>query len=386
MLSAVLLRDEIEAKLSSRIPGALSPRSQQATRLLSSGNPEIDCLLAGGLPFGAITELAGESSSGRTALAFSVLSQATHEGACALVDVDDSFDPLSAAAAGVTLSRLLWVRVKRDTYVSASQKAVATPALHQRRRTRESVQQNCGRPHPREEVKGLDRAIAAVLSDQAQFHRDKSIGTPAHVNRKLSLAHASEEQIAYDRLQPRRGDSPARHEQEPLRKEDRAATAIAGKKAHASLHTQGKAASKPGTETAWTRLDRALRATDLILQAGGFRLVVLDMGDVAPEHALRIPLATWYRFRRSAHESDCVLLVLSREGCAKSAASCVLACSPERSGTWTERGTVLSGFSHIAEVSRQRQTSHLQADIPKKAPGRVTRWNSTTPWASGKER
>lgn len=385
MESAALLRQEIEARLSNRIPGALSPRPQAVVRLLSSGNPEIDSLLSGGLSFGAITELTGEASSGRTALAFSVLSQATQEGACAWVDVDDCMDPLSAAAAGVTLSRLLWVRVKRTMHGPPSDKAPASLTSQKSRRPRESVQ-NCEGPHPREEVKGLDRAIAAVLSDKAQFRRDKSIGTPAHTNRKLSLAYADEEQGAYDRLQPRRCDYLSEHEQEPLRKEDREAAHEAGQKAHASFLAQRKTALKPDAETAWTRLDRALRATDLILQAGGFRVVVLDMGDVAPEHALRIPLATWYRFRRSAQESDAILLILSREVCAKSAASCVLECSPQMSGTRVLGGKVLSGFDHLAEVARQRHASDPLAGVPKKAPGRVTRWQSATPWSCGQVR
>jgi len=46
--SAVLKR-EIEAKLASRIPAALSPQALQAPRLTSSGVREIDALLGGGL-------------------------------------------------------------------------------------------------------------------------------------------------------------------------------------------------------------------------------------------------------------------------------------------------------------------------------------------------
>ena len=45
--SAVLKR-EIEAKLASRIPSALSPQALQAPRLMSSGVPVIDGLLGGG--------------------------------------------------------------------------------------------------------------------------------------------------------------------------------------------------------------------------------------------------------------------------------------------------------------------------------------------------
>lgn len=63
-------------------------------------------------PRGRITEIYGEASSGRTSLLYSALGQATKEEceSCALVDADDAFDPISAAAAGVELHRLLWVR------------------------------------------------------------------------------------------------------------------------------------------------------------------------------------------------------------------------------------------------------------------------------------
>ena len=62
-------------------------------------------------PRGRITEIYGAASSGRTSLLYSALAQATAEHeSCALVDADDAFDPASAAAAGVELHRLLWIR------------------------------------------------------------------------------------------------------------------------------------------------------------------------------------------------------------------------------------------------------------------------------------
>jgi hypothetical protein len=62
-------------------------------------------------PRGRITEIYGAASSGRTSLLYTALAQAcTERESCALVDADDTFDPGSAAAAGVELHRLLWVR------------------------------------------------------------------------------------------------------------------------------------------------------------------------------------------------------------------------------------------------------------------------------------
>jgi hypothetical protein len=56
-------------------------------------------------------------------------------------------------------------------------------------------------------------------------------------------------------------------------------------------------------EEAVVAMDQALRAMDLLLQAGGFGAIVLDMESVAPEHVSRIPLATWFRYRAAAERN-----------------------------------------------------------------------------------
>jgi hypothetical protein len=77
---------------------------------LPTGVAEVDAAL-GGLPRGALTEICGAASSGRTSLLLSVLAQATsRQEVCALIDTTDALDPASAAAAGIDLGRLLWVR------------------------------------------------------------------------------------------------------------------------------------------------------------------------------------------------------------------------------------------------------------------------------------
>jgi hypothetical protein len=76
-----------------------------------TGLPGLDRLLGGGFPRGGVSEVAGPASSGRTSLALALLARATERGeVAALVDVGDALDPPSAAAAGVELARLLWVR------------------------------------------------------------------------------------------------------------------------------------------------------------------------------------------------------------------------------------------------------------------------------------
>jgi hypothetical protein len=63
------------------------------------------------LPKGAISEVFGSSSCGKTALLQSFLAEAAGGGECGcIIDVRNAFDPLSAAQAGIDLRRILWVR------------------------------------------------------------------------------------------------------------------------------------------------------------------------------------------------------------------------------------------------------------------------------------
>ena len=59
-------------------------------------------------------------------------------------------------------------------------------------------------------------------------------------------------------------------------------------------------------------MEQALRVTDLLLQAGGFGAIVLDMGSLAPEHVTRIPLATWFRYRAAAERTQASVLLLTQ--------------------------------------------------------------------------
>jgi hypothetical protein len=80
-------------------------------RPLATGVPEVDGLLGGGLPRGQVSEIHGPASSGRTALAVSIVARTTRGGALvAWVDPGDRFDPGGAAEAGVDLRRVLWLR------------------------------------------------------------------------------------------------------------------------------------------------------------------------------------------------------------------------------------------------------------------------------------
>jgi len=221
MNPAQALRLQIEHSLENRFPAALSPVPR------------------------TISELTGPESSGRTSLALAFLAGRTRESlVCAWVDAGDSLDPESAAASGVSLKQLLWVR-----------------------------------------------------------------------------CHAA------------------------------------------------AAAAKP-----WARLDQALRSTDLLLQAGGFSALVLDLGSTSPEHASRIPLATWFRFRQAADRTRCSLLVLGQAQFAQSSAAVMLRCTAQHDTL--PHATVLNSLRY--EVSSDRQRQPISITGPRKPP--ASTWTAASAW------
>ncbi len=364
---AALLRREIEAKLANRIPAALSPIAQQAPRLHPIGNTRLDNLLGGGLPLRSVCEVTGPDGSGRSSIALSLLASASTEGACAYIDVSDTFSPRSAAAAGVELANLLWVRFMASTQaqVLPAKPFAASKPLDVESASHRPIHGGCGSSHPRAETKGLAPALEEMLFDKEERRRRKVQGTPGHPNQPLGLHTASQDQVEWERFNLRKVD-----ETDPLRQMDRQAAEVARLRASSSpaFNTARIREQKP-----WDRLDGALRATDQVLQSGGFRVVVLDLASVEPKQALRIPSATWFRYRRAAQESDAILLLLTQESCARSSAACVLKCS---TGEPPKIHGVLTAAPHIAEVARQR----TGPDLGRKAPGRATSWNAAPAW------
>ncbi len=84
---------------------------ERARARIATGVAALDALLGGGWPQGKVGELVGPASSGRSAAAGAAVAAATARGeVTAWLDPADAFDPASAAAAGVDLERVLWVR------------------------------------------------------------------------------------------------------------------------------------------------------------------------------------------------------------------------------------------------------------------------------------
>ena len=99
-----------ERKLDRTLTSTL-PERPGADAVAALGTDALDRALSGGLPRGQVSEVVGPASSGRTSVAWAALASATQRGeSVALIDTFDRFDPPTAHACGIDLSRLLWVR------------------------------------------------------------------------------------------------------------------------------------------------------------------------------------------------------------------------------------------------------------------------------------
>jgi hypothetical protein len=105
----------------------------------------------------------------------------------------------------------------------------------------------------------------------------------------------------------------------------------------------------------WVRcrssLEGAFRSADLVLEGGGFSLVVLDLGRIPAATVRRIPAAFWFRFRRALAATPTALVSVVPVGCAGSSAALALAVQAEGM-VW--RGNLLVGRRYRIERLRPR--------------------------------
>ena len=353
MSSAATIRLQVEAALACNIPSALTPAQKVIRPVAPTGIAELDTLLGGGLPVGAITEMVGAESSGRTSVALSFLAGIVRGGSVgAWIDVSNMFDPESAAAAGVNLSCVLWARcgVPGAKAESVPEYRFALPEKYfVAAAARKGLHGGgCG-GHPRNEVKGLPHAVGGLLQHDL-LRPEMIVSQCAEPQRRVRSERETFEQTFAAAPQPR------------LSKE---------------RYTQ---AGKP-----WTRIDQALRVTDLLLQAGGFSAIVLDMAGIAPEFAARVPLATWFRYRAAAERTRASLLLLTQHPCAKSSVELLL-----RFGQGEARrdeATVFTGIEHRLQVERRRFTQAETNVVPMRKPSQsvtAAQWRTQSAWTGAR--
>lgn len=254
MVAAAKVRIEIETKLASRVPSALTLKIKQAPELFATGVTNVDKILGGGIPRGSITEVSGTASTGKTSFGLNVIASITQlDNACAWVDTSDVLSPETAAAASVDLRRLLWLRMSKEQ------------------------------------------------------RKQKNAGTP------------------------------------------------------------------------WSRIEQALKATDLLLQAGGFGAIMLDMSDVLPQHTRRIPLTTWYRFRLAAEQARTALIFLTQSPCANSCAALVLHCDSAQVNPFNTDGETSLFECQQYQIHRERNRN--EGSIFHTKPSLRVEWATETLWS-----
>jgi hypothetical protein len=67
--------------------------------------------------------------------------------------------------------------------------------------------------------------------------------------------------------------------------------------------------------------EHAMRAADLLLHAGGFGVVLLDICEASPRVLNRIPLSYWYRFQRAIENTPTILVVCAEISQVRSSSS-----------------------------------------------------------------
>jgi hypothetical protein len=165
------------------------------------------------------------------------------------------------------------------------------------------------------------------------------IGAMVDTFDRLDLASATAAGIVLDRLLWVRGQAITRMQETGLRTHPDAWGVV------------------PGPSGLFDRtLDRALKALNLILQAGGFGIVAIDLADVPPMVLKRIPFTTWLRVQRAIEGSDTACVLVTPEPLARSAGGLTLTLSAR--ATWagsSDQSRRFSGFDMNTRIVSPRR-------------------------------
>jgi hypothetical protein len=105
-------------------------------------------------------------------------------------------------------------------------------------------------------------------------------------------------------------------------------------------------------------LEQVLKTTDLILQSGGFGLVVPDLAGIPDQFSRRIPLASWFRFQHAVEPAKTALLVVSESPRTQSCAALVIK-------LWNQLSAVSHQLSGKPSHTQILESMQLQAEITR---------------------
>jgi recombination protein RecA len=137
-----------------------------------------------------------------------------------------------------------------------------------------------------------------------------------------------------------------------------------------SAHGMAKIA-RGGGPVEWA-VDRALKALNLVLQAGGFGVVAIDLAD-APGAALRhLPFTTWLRVQRAVEGRDTACVLVTPEPIARSAGGITLTLASHTAWTGScERPRVAGADVHLRVVSPRRRVGGEVTVMARAAEGGI---------------
>lgn len=98
--------------------------------------------------------------------------------------------------------------------------------------------------------------------------------------------------------------------------------------------------------------ENALKSCDLLIQAGGFGLVVFDLADTPEREARRIPLASWFRLRHAAERVGAALIAITKRINAQSCSTLQIEMRRKRT---ISAGHLLKGVAIEAESRKYFQ-------------------------------
>jgi recombination protein RecA len=117
-------------------------------------------------------------------------------------------------------------------------------------------------------------------------------------------------------------------------------------------------------------LERAIKAFGLVLEAGGFAVVALDLGDAAPVDLARLPFTTWRRLQRFVEGRDTVALVLAPAPVARSARGVTLELAASSStAVWVGEGRRARRLSGLTLEPHVRTARRLELPVVNGARG-----------------
>ena len=98
-------------------------------------------------------------------------------------------------------------------------------------------------------------------------------------------------------------------------------------------------------------IEQTLKATDLLIQGGGFGLIGVDLGEFSHSEIRRVPHASWFRLQRAVQNTPTILLFIGRKACTQTCASLVLGLELNHT-QWTPH--LLYGIRPQVEILRSR--------------------------------